>query len=115
MPSLVGSEMCIRDRHMGYVGDRRGTQRCKERHLAHGLPGLQEIVAAGLGGNPVARIPVQSPNTPRPQIITSAATSRPSVVIGTTSPYPTVVRVAIAHHKAAGTLPKVAGWTSRSR
>src|SRR6266446_1973362 len=64
---------------------------------------------------PVARIPVHSPNTPRPQIITSAATSLPSGVIGTTSPYPTVVRVAIAHHKAAGTLPKVAGWTSRSR
>src|SRR5712672_2379544 len=64
---------------------------------------------------PVARIPVQSPNTPRPQIITTAATSRPSGVIGTTSPYPTVVKVAIAHHKAAGTLPKLAGWASRSR
>src|SRR5229473_800827 len=64
---------------------------------------------------PVARIPVQSPNTPSPQIITNAATTRPSGVIGTTSPYPTVVKVAIAHHKAAGTLPKVAGWTSRSR
>ena len=64
---------------------------------------------------PVARIPVQSPNTPRPQIITMAATSRPSGVTGTTSPYPTVVRVTTAHHKAAGTLPKVAGCTSRSR
>src|SRR5205809_235161 len=42
--------------------------------------------------NPVARIPVQSPNTPRPQIITKAATTRPSGVIGTTSPYPTVVK-----------------------
>ncbi len=63
----------------------------------------------------MARIPVQSPNTPSPQIITKAATSRPSGVIGTTSPYPIVVRVTTAHHKAAGTLPKVAGWTSRSR
>ena len=65
--------------------------------------------------NPVARIPVQSPNTPSPQIITKAAISRPSGVIGTTSPYPTVVKVTTAHHKAAGTLPKATGWTSRSR
>ena len=64
---------------------------------------------------PVARIPVHNPNTPSPQIITKAATSRPSGVIGTTSPYPTVVKVTTAHHNAAGTLPKVAGWTSRSR
>src|SRR5947209_8501497 len=35
---------------------------------------------------PVARIPVHSPNTPRPQIITKAATRRASGVIGTTSP-----------------------------
>ena len=60
-------------------------------------------------------MPVHSPNTPRPQIITSAATMRPSGVTGTTSPYPAVVRVTTAHHNAAGTLPKVAGWTSRSR
>ena len=39
---------------------------------------------------------------------------RPSGVIGTTSPYPVVVIVTTAHHSAAGTLPKVAGWTSRS-
>src|SRR6266481_1657724 len=36
--------------------------------------------------NPVAKIPVQSPNTPRPEIMTSAETTRPSGVIGTTSP-----------------------------
>ena len=36
-------------------------------------------------------------------------------MIGTTSPYPTVVSVTTAHHIAAGTLPKPAGWTSRSR
>ena len=47
--------------------------------------------------------------------MTTAATSRPTGVIGTTSPYPVVVRVATAHHKAAGTLLKPAGWTSRSR
>src|SRR5882757_6729435 len=65
--------------------------------------------------NPVAKIPVQSPNTPRPEIMTRAETMRPSGVIGTTSPYPVVVIVTTAHHSAAGTLPKVAGWTSRSR
>src|SRR6202011_1563369 len=64
---------------------------------------------------PVARIPVQSPNTPRPEIITSAATMRPSGVIGTASPYPVVVSVTTAHHNAAGTLPNVPGCTSRSR
>ncbi len=76
---------------------------------------LRKLSRRVSAAKPVARIPVQSPNTPRPQIITTAATTRPSGVIGTTSPYPTVVKVAIAHHKAAGTLPKVAGWTSRSR
>ncbi len=70
---------------------------------------LRKLSRRVSAAKPVARIPVQSPNTPRPQIMTSAATSRPSGVIGTTSPYPTVVKVAIAHHKAAGTLPKVAG------
>src|SRR3954452_25598238 len=63
---------------------------------------------------PVARIPVQSPNTPRPQIITSAATTRPSAVAGTTSPYPTVVRVTTAHHSVDGRLPNIAGCTLRS-
>ena len=47
--------------------------------------------------------------------MTSAETTRPSGVTGTTSPYPTVVIVTTAHHRAAGTLPKVAGWASRSR
>src|SRR5436309_1002268 len=63
---------------------------------------------------PVARIPVHSPNTPRPQIITSAATSRPSGVTGTTSPYPTVVSVTTAHHSVDGRLPNTAGCTLRS-
>jgi len=40
--------------------------------------------------------------------MTSAATKRPSGVTGTTSPYPTVVIVTVAHHSVAGTLPKVA-------
>jgi len=43
----------------------------------------------GLGGKPGGEMPVQSPNTPRPQIITSAAIMRPSTVMGTMSPYPT--------------------------
>src|SRR3954470_5520779 len=63
---------------------------------------------------PVARIPVQSPNTPRPHIITIAATTRPSGVTGTTSPYPTVVSVTTAHHNVAGRLPNTAGCTLRS-
>ena len=76
---------------------------------------LRKLSRRVSAANPVARIPVQSPNTPRPQIITTAATSRPSGVIGTTSPYPVVVSVATAHHNVAGTLPKATGWTSRSR
>jgi len=76
---------------------------------------LRKLSRRVSAAKPVARIPVQSPNTPRPQIITKAATSRPNGVIGTTSPYPVVVRVATAHHNAAGTLPKATGWESRSR
>ena len=76
---------------------------------------LRKLSRRVSAAKPVARIPAHSPNTPMPQIITNAATSRPSGVIGTTSPYPVVVRVATAHHNAAGTLPKPAGWASRSR
>ena len=36
--------------HMRDVGDRGRAEVSKERHLADGLPGLQKIVAAGLGG-----------------------------------------------------------------
>src|SRR6202035_4454753 len=76
---------------------------------------LRKLSRRGSAANPVARMPVHSPNTPSPQIITTAATTRPSGVIGTTSPYPVVVSVATAHHSAAATLPKPAGCTSRSR
>ena len=47
---------------------------------------LRKLSRRVSAAKPVARIPVQRPNTPRPQIITKAATSRPSGVIGTTSP-----------------------------
>src|SRR5204862_6380217 len=70
---------------------------------------LRKLSRRVSAAKPVARIPVQSPNTPRPQIITNAATSRASGVIGTTSPYPVVVRVATAHHNVAGILPNPAG------
>src|SRR3954454_24397487 len=76
---------------------------------------FRKLSRRGLGGEAGARVTVQSPNTPRPQIITRAATTLPNPVLGTTSPYPTVVKVTTAHHNAAGTLPKVAGCTSRSR
>src|SRR3984893_12978067 len=36
--------------HMRHVGDRRGTERGKEWDFADQFPGLEEIVAAGLGG-----------------------------------------------------------------
>jgi hypothetical protein len=47
---------------------------------------LRKLSRRVSAANPVARIPVHSPNTPRPQIITTAATIRPSGVIGTASP-----------------------------
>ena len=47
---------------------------------------LRKLSRRVSAAKPVARMPVQSPNTPRPQIITSAATMRPSGVTGTTSP-----------------------------
>ena len=47
--------------------------------------------------------------------MTTAAIMRPSGVTGTTSPYPVVVMVTTAHQSAEGTLPKIAGWASRSR
>ncbi len=36
---------------------------------------------------------------PMPVIITTVPTSRPSVLVGTRSPYPTVVTVCTAHHR----------------
>ena len=53
-------------------------------------------------------------STPVLTIDGARATIRPSGVIGTTSPYPTVVSVTTAHHKVAGRLPNAAGCTPRS-
>src|ERR1700693_1833189 len=71
---------------------------------------LRKLSRRVSAAKPVARIPAQSPNTPRPQIMTTAATSRPSVVTGTTSTYPVVVRVATGDHREAGTLLSQAGF-----
>jgi len=42
------------------------------------------------------------------------ATVLPSAVIGYTSPYPTVVRVVMAHQKAETIFGKTSGWASCS-
>src|SRR5581483_8069729 len=47
---------------------------------------LRKLSRRVSAANPVARIPVHRPNTPSPEIITSAAKKRPIGVIGTTSP-----------------------------
>ncbi len=49
---------------------------------------------------------------PIPTIITSAATRRPVSLVGTRSPYPTVVTVWMAHHSPAPMLGKFVGSVS---
>ena len=64
--------------------------------------------------NPAAKIDVHSTKTPIPRIITRLPATLPAAVTGVTSPYPTVVRVSIAHHIASGMLPNASGWTAPS-
>ena len=54
---------------------------------------------------PVAMFAVTTPNAAIPVTISTAAMTRPSVVTGAMSPYPTVVTVVMAHHAAS---PKTA-------
>jgi hypothetical protein len=49
-----------------------------------------------------------------PAKIVRLAKMRPSVVTGTTSPYPIVPRVTIAHHSASGIVPNRSGCAVRS-
>lgn len=54
-------------------------------------------------------MPAGTAKSPMPSTAIIPASSRPSPVIGNTSPYPTFVSVAIAHHAAAGMLEKTSG------
>ncbi len=61
----------------------------------------------------LATVAVKTPMTPIPVSISATAMTRPSVLTGETSPYPTVVAVTIDHHSASPSDP-IAGLASRS-
>lgn len=58
--------------------------------------------------------PVTAPSSASPQAITPTAVTRPPVVTGVTSPYPTVASVAQAHHTASPKVRIVAPGASTS-
>jgi len=62
----------------------------------------------------LATMPTGSAIMTSPHRIVIAATSLPSSVIGTTSPYPMVPSVTIDHHMASGIVPNLSGCASRS-
>ena len=59
--------------------------------------------------NPEANIPAGSAAIPIPDMRIMIPNILPAEVIGTTSPYPTVVKVTVAHHMARGIDPNLSG------
>lgn len=62
----------------------------------------------------LAMMAMGSASITSPPTMVTAPIMRTTAVTGTTSPYPTVVSVATAHHMASGMEPSLSGWTVRS-